>query len=134
MDHPMNKREADYEAWRFGDTGFKYPGDLSYTELERDARLSKAIVDAYELESARAAMQFARNMMAWSRTAKAGRLRMMAAENLTFGEPSVEEIAFRMDVSKRRVWQVIREVRCHCEPLLKFHSRRRRKFPRIKKF
>ena len=130
----MNEQEADFEAWKYGGNEFVYPGDVAESELERDVRLSEAVIDAYELESARSAMQFARNMMAWSRTPKAGRLRMMAAENLIFGEPGVDEIAFRMKVSKRRVWQVIREVRGHCEPFLKFHCRRRSKFPRIKKF
>jgi hypothetical protein len=80
-------------------------------------------LDILELQSVRAAMQFARNMMAWSRTPKAGKLRMLVVRYVIFGEPTVDEIAFRMNVTPRRVFRVRREVLCDCQPLLKLLSR-----------
>jgi hypothetical protein len=70
------------------------------------------VLEILELQSVRAAMKLAENVMAWSRTAKAGEIRMLAIQYILFGEPSVDQIAFRMGVKRRRVFYVIREVRC----------------------
>ena len=133
----MNEQEANFENARYGSKGFDYDavdGVEPKSDISPDVRLSIAAIELYELQMVRSAMKLTEYLASWSRTPGAGRLRMMAAQNLIFGEPGVDEIAFRMKVSKRRVWQVIREVRGHCEPFLKFHHRRRSKFPRIKKF
>ena len=72
-------------------------------------------IDAAELEIYRSALKLADNMLAWSRTAKAGRLRFLCAMCIVLGEPDVDTIARRMGVSRRRVFQAIREVRAHCQ-------------------
>ena len=118
----MNERQADFEASRYGGIGFIYPGDAPETfPGDSDPVIQGQTLDILELESARAAMKLAENMMAWSRTPAAGKLRMMVVQYVIFGEPSVDEIAHRMKVSRRRVFQVAKEVRGHCLPLLKLH-------------
>ena len=74
-------------------------------------------IDVDELETYRLALKLADNMLAWSRTAKAGRLRFLCAMCIVLGEPDVDTIAKRMKVTHRRVRQALREVRAHCEPL-----------------
>ena len=121
----MNEREADFEASRYGGTGFVYPGDApDKYPGDSDSAIMGQTLDILELESARAAMRLAENMMAWSRTPAAGKLRMLVVQYVIFGEPSVDEIAHRMEVGRRRVFQVAKEVRGHCEPLLKLHQGR----------
>ena len=71
-------------------------------------------IDADELAIYRAALKLGDNMLAWSRTAKAGRLRFLCAMCIVLGEPDVDTIARRMSVSRRRVFQALREVRAHC--------------------
>jgi hypothetical protein len=73
-------------------------------------------IDADELEIYRSALKLADNMLSWSRTANAGRLRFLAVMHVILGDPPVDVIAKRMKVSRRRVFQAIREVRAHCEP------------------
>ncbi len=75
------------------------------------------LIDADELEIYRSALRIADNMLSWSRTAKAGRLRFLAVMHVILGELDVDTIARRMKVSRRRVFQALREVRAHCEPL-----------------
>jgi len=71
----MNKREANYEAWRYGDDDFVYPGEndgekvqFKYPDdgqksgLSAELRLNERIIDAYELESVRSALQLAHNI------------------------------------------------------------------------
>jgi len=119
----MNEHQSNFEAWRYGGTGFVYPGDgepAKYPGVDNPEITGQAL-DILELESARAAMRLAENMMAWSRTPAAGKLRMMVVQYIIFAEPSVDEIAYRMKVSRRRVFQVAKEVRGHCMPLLKLH-------------
>ena len=60
------------------------------------------------------AVDFAINMMAWSRTARCGRLRLDCARFIMNGTPRPEAIAKRHKVSTRRVFQAIREVKFHC--------------------
>jgi hypothetical protein len=123
MDDKMNKHEADLEAWKYGGVEFVHPGDGPDNTPGRDnPEFNARVVDLMELQSVRAAMKLCQNVMAWSRTPRAGLLRIMAIEYILFGEPSVDEIAFRMDVKRRRVFQAIREVRGHCEPLIKIRS------------
>jgi hypothetical protein len=120
MDDKMNQREADFEAKKCGTVPFKYPGDDGDTTPGRDnPEFNTSVVDLMELQSVRAAMRLAENVMAWSRTPAAGKLRMMAIQYILFGEPSVEEIMYRTGKGRSRVFQAIREVKCHCQPLLK---------------
>jgi hypothetical protein len=70
--------------------------------------------DSLELACYRDALTLAYNVQAWSRTAKAGRLRLLAVQHVICGEPDVDTIAMRMGVSRRRVFQTLNEVRCHC--------------------
>ena len=119
-DKVMNQNEADLEAWRYGGDEFVYPGDVPDNTPGRDnPEFMGSALDLLELQSVRAAMALMQNVAAWSRTPKAGRLRMMVVQYILFGEPDVDTIAFRMKVSRRRVFQVRREVLCHCKPLLK---------------
>jgi hypothetical protein len=48
---------------------------------------------------------------------------MLAVQYVIFGEPDINTIAWRMKVSRRRVFQAIKEVRGHCQPIIKakFH-------------
>jgi hypothetical protein len=85
-------------------------------------------IDADELGAFRSALQLADNMMRWSRTSQAGRLRFLCAMHIVLGEPDVDVIAKRLKVTPRRVRQAIREVRCHCEPL-SISSRDKSKMP-----
>ena len=119
----MNEHQSNFEAWRYGGTSFVYPGDApAKFPGDSDPAIQAQALDILELESARLAMKLAENMMAWSRTPAAGKLRMLVVRYVIFGEPSVDEIAYRMKVSRRRVFQVAKEVRGHCKPLLKLHS------------
>jgi hypothetical protein len=122
----MNEKEAFLESARYGKTPFLYPNDGQHPvgrPGEEDPRFMERIVDLFELQSVRSAMQLMHNVMAWSRTPAAGKLRMLAVRYVIFGEPTIDEIARRMKVSRRRVFQVVREVKGHCKPLvkLKFH-------------
>jgi hypothetical protein len=105
----------------------RWEPSISPEELAEDlASVRQAIgdrfVDQYVLDIARDAMKLMEHMAAWSRTPAAGQLRMLCAQYVTFGEPNVDSIAWRMKVSRRRVFQVCRELRCHCKPFLKFHT------------
>jgi hypothetical protein len=94
----MKEHEANFEESRYGSVEFVYPGENGGdvdSDLAADAWLNEAIIDAYELESVRSALRFADNMKRWSRTDRAGHLRLLAAQNLIFGDPSVKEIARR---------------------------------------
>jgi hypothetical protein len=119
----MNERQAYLEAILYGGTPFVYPGEGKKETIPRadDPDFMGQTLDILELESARAAMKLAENMMAWSRTPAAGKLRMLVVQYVIFGEPSVDEIRYPMKVSRSRVFQVAREVRGHCAPLLKLH-------------
>ena len=119
----MNEHQSNFEAWRYGGTGFVYPGDgepAKYPGVDNpeimgaDARYPRA-------GKRQACDEAPENMAAWSRTPAAGKLRMMVVQYIIFGEPCVDEIAYRMKVSRRRVFQVAKEVRGHCMPLLKLH-------------
>ena len=119
----MNEHQSNFEAWRYGGTGFVYPGDgelAKYPGVDNPTVMGQTL-DILELESARLAMKLMQNMAAWSRTPAAGKLRMLVVQYVIFGEPSVNEIRYRMKVSRSRVFQVAREVRGHCAPLLKLH-------------
>jgi hypothetical protein len=112
----MNKRKAAFEAWRYGVTDFVYPFAMppAPSPGRDDPELMGRTLDLLELQSVRAAMRLCENMITWSRTVKAGKLRMLAVQYVIFGEPDVDTIARRMKVSPRRVFQVAREVRGHC--------------------
>jgi hypothetical protein len=118
----MTKAEAFLESIRYGKTPFLYPedGDQSAGRpREDDPQFMEQIVDLFELQSVRSAIKLMHNVMAWSRTPAAGKLRMLAVQYVIFGEPGIDTIAKRMRVSRRRVFQAIKEVRGHCQPILK---------------
>jgi hypothetical protein len=118
----MNEREAYREAIRYGGTPFVYPGGApDKFPGDSDPTVMGQTLDILELESARLAMKLMENVAAWSRTPAAGKLRMLVVQYVIFGEPSVDEIAHRMNVSRRRVFQVRNEVWGHCMPLLRLH-------------
>jgi hypothetical protein len=52
--------------------------------------------------------------MLLSRTHKAGKLRLLAAQYLTTGSPAVWQIAKRMKVSERQIYRAINDVKRHC--------------------
>jgi hypothetical protein len=122
MDDKMKQREANFEAKKYGTVPFKYPGDGDNTPGRDNPEFNATVVDLMELQAVRHAMKLAENVMTWSRTPAAGRLRMLAIQYILFGSPSVEEIMLRTGRKRSRVFQAIREVRCHCEPLLKIRS------------
>jgi hypothetical protein len=101
----MNEKEAASEALRSGRTQFVYPGsgEDDLPGLDNPAIMDRAL-DILELQSVRAAMKLMENVAAWSRTPNAGKLRMMAIQYAIFGEPSVDEIAFRTGRQRRRVF------------------------------
>ena len=61
------------------------------------------------------ALRFQGNIRRWSRTRKAGDLRLDVAEFLVTGSPRIEAIAKRHRVSKKRVYQAAKEVKCHLD-------------------
>jgi hypothetical protein len=67
-----------------------------------------------ELEIFSSALELFDSMARWSRTKDAGRLRQLAVLHVVCGEPSVDVIAKRLKVTRRRVFQCLREVRGHC--------------------
>lgn len=77
--------------------------------------MNEPTTDADELALYKSALKLADNLLSWSRTAAAGRLRLLAATHVLTGEPDVDTIAKRMKVSRRRVFYALREVRAHCE-------------------
>ncbi len=119
----MNEQESFYEETHGPKVGFVYPVDGppdTFPGVDNPEIMGQTL-DILELESARLAMKLMENMAAWSRTPAAAKLRMLVVQHVVFGEPSVDDIAFRMKVSPRRVFQVAKEVRGHCKPLLKLH-------------
>jgi len=68
-------------------------------------------IDLREVQAG--ALSFALTIMRFSRTTKAGKLRLAAAEYLVNGKPYPCQIAARHGVTKRRVFQAVREVKVH---------------------
>jgi len=64
-------------------------------------------------EVTRLTLEFVSDIMRWSRTTKAARLRLDCARYLVNGWPLIWQIAQRHKVTERRVRQALREVRKH---------------------
>jgi hypothetical protein len=99
----------------------RWEPDLAEDLASLRQEIADRFVDQYELGIAKDAMKLMEHMAAWSRTPAAGQLRMLVVQYVIFGEPNVDSIAWRMNVTRRRVFQVAREVRGHCKPFLRFH-------------
>jgi hypothetical protein len=120
----MNQRQARLEELRYGTNPFVYPGDGQHANTgprRDDPDFMDRTIHLLEWQSVSSAIKLMKNMAAWSRTRAAGKLRMLVVQYVIFGEPDVNTIAKRMRVSRRRVFQVVREVKCHCRPSLEFH-------------
>lgn len=118
----VTEEEAFFESVRYGVTPFLYPNGGQQPvgrPREDDPQFMGRIVDLFELQSVRSAIKLMQNVVAWSRTPAGGKLRMLAVQYVIFGEPGIDTIKKRMRVSRRPVFQAIKEVRGHCQPILK---------------
>ena len=92
-------------ASREGSTPFRYP------EEEDPQADDCPPIDKREVQ--RMALSFMFEIKRFSRTRRAGDLRLAAAEYLVRGSPYPHQIAKRFKVTKRSVFQAIQEVKRH---------------------
>jgi hypothetical protein len=117
----MTEEEAFFESVRYGETPFLYPNGGQQPvgrPREDDPQFMGRIVDLFELQSVRSAIKLMQNVVAWSRTPAAGKLRMLAVQYVIFGEPGIDTIKKRMRVSRRPVFQAIRRCGAIASPSL----------------
>ena len=100
----MDEEEAFYEETR----GQKAQADFIYSDEEPAGPPPLS-----SNEVARLTTDFVVDIMLWSRTTKAARLRLDCARYLITGFPLPWQIARRNNVTERRVRQAIREVKHH---------------------
>jgi hypothetical protein len=100
----MDEDEAYYET----NHGQKVPADFIHFDEEPEGPPPIS-----NKEAARLTMEFVADIMLWSRSTKAARLRLDCARYLVTGFPLIWQIARRHKVTERRVRQALREVKRH---------------------